>query len=760
MGKSITQVPETEESKAIAQLEPLRLNVTAWHGAKPLDLDRLESYLNEHRIPVKRVGAGPSSANSVGNTNSQVLNSEMLIFSVIPMSAEEMSAAAAAAASSGAAGSNSSSGSSSTSTPGAQGKRFLAAAKKKGEEKTSSTSDSTAQRSANNSDDAPRSKRTVKVPFPYHATPDMPRHLKQTFVVFDDGPIVAWNGQWSDLMNVWTWALDRSGVSDAASRAPTNTQLEVMSFSFADDIAIQQMREAELENSSRYDDGSADAADEADYSISRRTLRTLSRPRSSRNDGAESTAQDEDVPPRIVTPPRRVDPSLSRASTESNKSSSYQQRTVEVVDEDEPRSDNIVVDPSGDATLHFQEMGPSAGAQRRRPVVKPPANDEDEPQATPRDTPESVEEELKRAVAEEASKRREVAESDQIVVDPEGKTAVHVQEIGRDRTKDEDAEERDDSKDPKATSTPRPTEEETTMEVESEEKTSDSKDVTSTTEEEPRAEEEATTTTPTFEDATEIVDPAEMNRLDGDDDLIVLANDDPEHKVPFSSALALSVKLDLVDVSIRPVALKVKKWQAQVGEKGDVQCSLKNLRKAKTELLSVFADLNFRHGVHTTPKLFWAGEFQRFRPAYKELCEHLEVEERLELLDNKMETLDESLTYLHDEVHANSNEHLTLVIIYLIVIEIVVALDIHTYLMHFFVGMPLMYILQSTTETAPEAEGSPSVVEKGTTTTTETQTTKAPSEKEKAPSEAEKAPSEAEKALAESEKTPPEAATA
>jgi uncharacterized Rmd1/YagE family protein len=200
-------------------------------------------------------------------------------------------------------------------------------------------------------------------------------------------------------------------------------------------------------------------------------------------------------------------------------------------------------------------------------------------------------------------------------------------------------------------------------------------------------------------------DAAHHNTIDGDSDSFVLASDDDRHKLPFSFALAQSVKVDVVEQTLAPVLGNVKKWQRSLSASGRLLCTVKQLRQTKTQLLSIDEDLNFKHSVQATPKLFWSAEHHDNRAVYKAAREYLELEERLEMLQNQIETVDESLTYLHEEVHVGTNEYLTWVIIWLIVFEIGLALDFHRIMWRLFAGSDGSGDVAQATATATTATG-------------------------------------------------------
>lgn len=163
------------------------------------------------------------------------------------------------------------------------------------------------------------------------------------------------------------------------------------------------------------------------------------------------------------------------------------------------------------------------------------------------------------------------------------------------------------------------------------------------------------------------------NFIDAETDTVVLADADDRHKIPFSFALSQSVKLDAVEFAVVPLAADVRAWQRGLLTSGRLRCTVRQLRRAKTQLLALSEYLNFKHNVQTTPRLFWTSEFQHLRGVYKASCEHLEIEDRGTSLKERMDTIDESIAYFHSESHASSNERLTWIIIWLIAVELVVA---------------------------------------------------------------------------------------
>lgn len=170
----------------------------------------------------------------------------------------------------------------------------------------------------------------------------------------------------------------------------------------------------------------------------------------------------------------------------------------------------------------------------------------------------------------------------------------------------------------------------------------------------------------------------EQTFIDADRDRIVLADDnDIAKKLPFSYALVQSVRLDAMHTSLEPLVQVVKRWQQQLSVDGRLVCTLKNLRQAKTTLLGLNEALNFGHiSTQTTPRVFWSGDFHSVRGYYRDACSHLEIDDRAASLKAQVESIDETLSYLHDEAHASENEWLTWIIIVLIAFEVLAALGV------------------------------------------------------------------------------------
>jgi hypothetical protein len=158
-------------------------------------------------------------------------------------------------------------------------------------------------------------------------------------------------------------------------------------------------------------------------------------------------------------------------------------------------------------------------------------------------------------------------------------------------------------------------------------------------------------------------------------------------KVAISAAVAQGVRIDGIEGSVvDPVARAVKHWQRRIAAAGDVPCSLMQLRRTKALLLAALDDMHF--AATEEARLLWHGDLLRYRGSFKASEAYLDIDSRAAVLEARMEALDGSLTYLHEERHTTTEETLTWVIIILIALELFAALGLHTWAMRDWESSP------------------------------------------------------------------------
>lgn len=149
--------------------------------------------------------------------------------------------------------------------------------------------------------------------------------------------------------------------------------------------------------------------------------------------------------------------------------------------------------------------------------------------------------------------------------------------------------------------------------------------------------------------------------------------------LPIAMAVAQSARVDAIDhFVVAKLARDVRVWQKDLAFKGTLgqRFTLRDLRRSKAIVLGVMEEVSFALDMETsaTSKLLRiANDLKKFRESYDKVADHFELERRLEALDSRVEAIDHSLVYLHEERHSVMSEQMTILIVILISMEIVVA---------------------------------------------------------------------------------------
>lgn len=159
---------------------------------------------------------------------------------------------------------------------------------------------------------------------------------------------------------------------------------------------------------------------------------------------------------------------------------------------------------------------------------------------------------------------------------------------------------------------------------------------------------------------------------DGKLSAIIIESDQPQHKLPFMFCLAEMVQLKALEGLVTPVAGNVSNWQEHVKRTGKLPMTMTEARKLRARLLRLTSHLSkisaARH------RIFWESESTLLRQTFRATFDHLELSVLHDQLRERLDVVGQSLGYLCEEAHAETNHHLEIVIIVLIVVEVLVAL--------------------------------------------------------------------------------------
>ena len=141
-------------------------------------------------------------------------------------------------------------------------------------------------------------------------------------------------------------------------------------------------------------------------------------------------------------------------------------------------------------------------------------------------------------------------------------------------------------------------------------------------------------------------------------------------KMAISLAFAQSVKLSLHEETIDEKIELYKKYPEILSQTGKIHLSQTDIAKKIGELFIVKNRINLYSDMLDTPDVFW--EEDEFEPTYKKVRKYLDMDKRIEVMNQRMDIIRELLELLstqQDQTHANRLEFIIMV---LIVIEVVI----------------------------------------------------------------------------------------
>ena len=155
-----------------------------------------------------------------------------------------------------------------------------------------------------------------------------------------------------------------------------------------------------------------------------------------------------------------------------------------------------------------------------------------------------------------------------------------------------------------------------------------------------------------------------------ENDEISLMTQELGEKMAISLAFAQSVKLILHEETIDSKIDLYKKYPEILSRTGKIDLSQSDIAKKIGELFIIRNTVNLYSDMLDTPDVFW--EEDKFEPTYKKLRKYLDIDKRIEVMNQRMEIIRELLELLstqQDQSHANRLEFIIMV---LIVIEVVI----------------------------------------------------------------------------------------
>lgn len=179
------------------------------------------------------------------------------------------------------------------------------------------------------------------------------------------------------------------------------------------------------------------------------------------------------------------------------------------------------------------------------------------------------------------------------------------------------------------------------------------------------------------EQPVEEIDMDEFTFIFGDmpkivEDEIILPNLNVLSRLAISHGIAQSVKLSTFESAIRKTYNKTKVIPEDLAKHGKISLSRKEIRRKMGELFIERNSINLHFDVLDTPEFFW--EYSELEPLYAMAANYLDIETRVEVLNQRLDVIHELFEMLGNELNHQHSSRLEWTIIGLIIMEVSLSL--------------------------------------------------------------------------------------
>jgi len=143
-------------------------------------------------------------------------------------------------------------------------------------------------------------------------------------------------------------------------------------------------------------------------------------------------------------------------------------------------------------------------------------------------------------------------------------------------------------------------------------------------------------------------------------------------KLSLSYALSQSVKISLFEELISTTIEETKEYPEIISETGKIGLPHKEIMRKMGEVFLLRANIAAVGSVLDSPEVFWS--YPDLRPLYEAARSYLEIPQRINLLNTRVEVLQDMLQLLKESVSSRHEERLEQIVIVLIAIEIILGI--------------------------------------------------------------------------------------
>lgn len=156
------------------------------------------------------------------------------------------------------------------------------------------------------------------------------------------------------------------------------------------------------------------------------------------------------------------------------------------------------------------------------------------------------------------------------------------------------------------------------------------------------------------------------------EDEIIVPDHDILTKLAFSHGISQSVKLDSFEQTIQRTVDLTRELPQRLANQGKISLTGKQIHRMMGRLFIDRHSINLHQELLDTPEFFW--EYSELEPIYKITAHYLDRERRVNVLNQRLTVLKELFDMLSNEFNHKQSARLEWTIIWLIVIEVALAL--------------------------------------------------------------------------------------
>ncbi|MBA4249659.1 MAG: ribonuclease D [Candidatus Puniceispirillum sp.] len=185
---------------------------------------------------------------------------------------------------------------------------------------------------------------------------------------------------------------------------------------------------------------------------------------------------------------------------------------------------------------------------------------------------------------------------------------------------------------------------------------------------------------PTFDAC--VYDYSDESCINEEEDTIFLESQDPLIKLSFSHGLTQSVKLEVFEERSNETIKRTRHIPEEVAKNGKISLSRRKLSQKIGALFSERNSINLDCDILDTPEFFWRRP--RFETLYRLSYEYMDIAQRLDILNRRLEVIHELYEILSNELKHAHSSRLEWIIILLIVSEVIMSIFQYDIVVSFF----------------------------------------------------------------------------